>query len=275
MNKCARLVTKLWPSKSSPTLETIVQAHYSDDLFERLYKVACDSGIREHYDHFSRHCITNDFVHLFRDPQENLLGFQFWKSPPPEHAASSVRIILGGKLRLLPDARRRGLHLYSNLCAFKYFASVNTTGCTFHRVGLVNIFGFNSLVVPGLEYDTFPFSATSSDARDVILPAITELSDAGAFTIDERTGVVDVGQTFSDAAIAPPGSPFWDRPAVRKFLELNPRWQDRDIFLSWPWNPQNLACFEDAANARKVESNKQSAPDLHTSGIQSRPPFRT
>lgn len=108
-----------------------------------------------------------------------------------------------------------------------------------------------------------------------VIPQISRFCDENNFSFDQGTGTVDVGQTFpgthdsacklylynvymfhvyimfyiqADRTATLEESGFWERPAVKDFLHVNPQWQDRDIFIAWEWDEANLTKMRNAAD---------------------------
>src|SRR5262249_49190177 len=92
---------------------SIPRRDFDDALMRRLHDFA-SRLLAEDLSHFRVHAETNDVVHVYeRADTGALVGFQFWSTGPIDLPRS--RMILGGKLRVDPAFRNRGLHLVSGL----------------------------------------------------------------------------------------------------------------------------------------------------------------
>jgi hypothetical protein len=230
-------------------VETVPTPLFDSCLYEELHALA-QPLVHEDFDHFLRHCETNDLCHVFRDPACGaILGFQFWRLKQTTNPA--VKLIWGGKLRIHPSIRGRGLHLLSNLMSFEHF---NNPSVRFYRLGLVNILAFNSITAGLAQYDVFPFSKLID--ADLFVPRLHDFCDENGFHFDEGTGAVDVGHTFSEDTLSRTAGTdgFWQRPKVKEFIELNPRWQDRDVFVGWEWNTANFRAMRGLIERKAQET---------------------
>src|SRR5262245_21218645 len=105
----------------------------------------------ESFEHLSWHAATNDELHVFRHSESGeLAGFQFWRTLPG--IDDGHRVVLGGKLRIHPEARRRGLHLASGLAVLceqrRRFPAARIT-----RLSVASLFGFVSIARRLAHYD--------------------------------------------------------------------------------------------------------------------------
>ena len=145
----------------------------------------------------------------------------------------------------------RGLHLLSNLLCYERFSELSShpdgTKSRFYRIGLINLLAFNSITAGLKEYDTYPFKQLRDS--ELIVPRLHPFCSESGFHFDDETGQVDVGQVFSKDTLsitAETGGGFWARPKVKEFIKLNPRWEDRDVFISWEWSAANIAAVASA-----------------------------
>jgi hypothetical protein len=93
----------------------------------------------EGYDHFARHALTNDELHVFRRDGD-LVGFQLWRA----FTVARTRYVLGGKLRVDPSARSNGLHHASNLAVLRAQRAAHAD-LPLVRLSIASLFGFVSL----------------------------------------------------------------------------------------------------------------------------------
>jgi hypothetical protein len=85
-----------------------------DEPFLRELHALSNRLMAEDFERFRVHAETNELVHVFRRKGQ-MVGFQFWRTVPMDRR---TRAIAGGKLRILPEHRRKGLHLRSGLLYF-------------------------------------------------------------------------------------------------------------------------------------------------------------
>src|SRR5262249_8618183 len=94
------------------------------------------------------HAETNDVVHVFEHGGK-IVGYQFWRTAPLD--LPGARVILGGKLRVLPGHRGRALHLRSGL-RFFLGCKARHPFTRYYRLSVVSLFGFVSLTSALAEY---------------------------------------------------------------------------------------------------------------------------
>ncbi len=95
-------------------IRVIPRRAFTDELIARLHQFS-NPLLPEDAAHFRVHANTNEVVHIF-EHGDAIVGYQFWRTAPLD--LSGARVILGGKLRVLPEHRRRALHLRSGLRFF-------------------------------------------------------------------------------------------------------------------------------------------------------------
>src|SRR5262249_61748474 len=99
--------------------------------------------LAEDFEHFCVHARTNDVVHIYERADTGApVGFQFWRTADME--LPGCRAVFGGKLRVEPAFRRRGLHLRSGL-RFYLETQLRYPRTRFYRLSLASMFGFVSI----------------------------------------------------------------------------------------------------------------------------------
>ncbi|AUX31153.1 MULTISPECIES: hypothetical protein [Sorangium] len=107
------LLLQLSPRRPVVRVETIERRDFDDQRLRELHALS-NALMAERFEHFCVHARTNDVVHVFRRADTRaIVGFQFWKTA--RLGLPRSRAIVGGKLRISPDFRTRGLHLSSGL----------------------------------------------------------------------------------------------------------------------------------------------------------------
>jgi hypothetical protein len=201
----------------------------------------------EPYAHFAAHVRTNDTVHIFREVEGGqIAGFQFWRSEPARCAdercadercadercadeqSADERIVLGGKLRVRPDVRRRGLHLVSGLCYYLEQAPLAVAGRPLVRMSIASLFGFVS-IARHVDYAIL----VDGEVDGWVCDEMERLATESGFVYDRATGLVHVGMapTADELAAYPPE--FYASPTARAFFARNPRFPSDPRFVAF------------------------------------------
>src|ERR1041384_251231 len=94
-------------------IRAVPRSAYDDALLGRLHAFS-NHLLAEDPAHFRVHAMTNEVVHIFERTDTGApVGFQFWRTSSIDWPRA--RTIMGGKLRIQPAFRNRGLHLDSGL----------------------------------------------------------------------------------------------------------------------------------------------------------------
>ncbi len=171
----------------------------------------------EPYAHFLEHAHDNDVLYVFRGPDGEEAGFQFWKTfgePGP------VRYALGGKLRVRPEARRKGLHVAAGLALLHRERRAHPDARV-RRLAIVNPFGFASLVRRLARWEW-----VGPGANEAIHPIVARECEGSGFRFDPTTGLAHVGITPTAGQIAAYPESFWSSELVRSYLAKNPRYRE-------------------------------------------------
>ncbi len=188
---------------------------------ERLQVAGIDDGVlvplhafasrmmEESFDHFVRHVRTNDELHVYRRDHE-IVGFQLWRRLGDD----AHRLVLGGKLRVDPTARRNALHHASNL-AILLAERESHPGAAITRLSIASIFGFVSLA------RAMPHYRFIDTASPVLAAVFERLSADNGYVFDPRTGLVDVGITIPSDQIARLDASYLALPEARTYLARN------------------------------------------------------
>ena len=222
-------------------LHVIARRDFSDELMARLHAFS-NQILPEDLPHFRVHAETNEVVHVF-EHGDRMVGFQFWRTAPFPLPRS--RLILGGKLRVLPEHRGRALHLRSGL---RFFLSCKLRHplTRYYRLAVASLFGFVSITSALAEYRIFDPRPRPGDAEGAALrEAFTRIAAENDFRIDPETGLmfVDIGIAPETLAQYPEG--YLDRPEARTYARVNPGWRDNrsDVAFWFRFTPRNLAAL--------------------------------
>jgi len=226
-------------------LEISSVAHLRPAELDELHGLA-NTLMAESASHFEQHARSNDVVHCFRDHHGELLGFQFWRSGDVPNAATPTRFVLGGKLRIVPAARRRGLHLVAGLqvlrdeqAAFPHHALV--------RLANVSVFGFVTMARRLAHY----FWLDAACDRPELVALTTQLCKQSNFVFDPAHGLVQVGIVMQPATIAAYPASFWDLPQARAYVARNPAFATNGTYLTMAFDVDelNLRALADGTHA--------------------------
>src|SRR5262249_20222845 len=198
------------PAMRPPSLRirSVPRRDFTDELLARLHALA-NQFLVEDPAHFRVHAESNDVVHIFESGGA-LAGFQFWRTAPIDLPGG--RAILGGKLRVAPEPRRRGLPLRSGL-RFYLQTQLRHPTVRYYRLALTSIFGFVSITEALAEYTLFDPRAEGPEGR-AIHAAFARIAVENHFTLDEKTGLFDVGQSISDEQLSGYPASWFERPAA-------------------------------------------------------------
>ncbi len=218
------------------SLEVVLREHFTDALLAPLYQLS-NAFMAEPFEHFLHHARTNDQLHIFRRVAGQLVGFQLWRAFAGRSAGE--RFVLGGKLRILPEARRQGLHLASGLSVLlserQRFPEAAIT-----RLGVASLFGFVSIVRRVARYD-FVNEASRPDLIDVI----GEVTHASRYTFDASTGLVRVGIFITPEQLLRYPPSYFESPAARAYCARNPAFRTNGSYLAFAFevDRENLAAL--------------------------------
>ena len=203
-------------------VRTVPRRRFTPELLASLHGLA-NRLLAEPLDHFRVHVETNDVVHIYerRDTGEPV-GFQFWRTGPLD--LPGCRAIFGGKLRVDPAYRRRGLHLRSGL-RFYLENQLRHPRTRFYRLSLASMFGFVSITSALAEYRLFDPAAADAEGR-AIRGAFERLAAASHFRLDPATGLIAVGIRVTDETFGQYPPAYYERPEARIYAGVNPGWRD-------------------------------------------------
>src|SRR4051812_20369949 len=145
-------------------IRAVPRSAFDDALLGRLHAFS-NQLLAEDPDHFRVHAMTNDVVHIFeRSDTGAPVGFQFWRTGAIDRPRA--RTIIGGKLRVDPAFRNRGLHLGSGL-RFYLACQSRAPATRFYRLSMAGLFGFVSITSALADYHLLDPRATDEDGRTV------------------------------------------------------------------------------------------------------------
>src|SRR6185369_520242 len=169
------------------------------------------------------HAETNDVVHIYERADTGApVGFQFWRTAPMD--LPGCRALIGGKLRVDPAFRRRGLHLRSGL-RFYLESQLRHPRTRFYRLSLASLFGFVSITSALADYRLFDPRPADAEGR-AIRGAFERLADQNHYRLDPATGLISVGIGINEATLAQYPASYYQRPEARAYARINPGWRD-------------------------------------------------
>ena len=215
-------------------LEITLVAHLDQAALNELHGLA-NALMSESASHFEHHARSNDVVHCFRDPNGALLGFQFWRSGDVPNAATPTRFVLGGKLRIVPAARRRGLHLVAGLQVLRDELAAHPNHALV-RLANVSIFGFVTIARRLSNY----FWLDAACGRPELLALTTQLCQQSDFVFDPTRGFVQVGIAIPRATLDAYPTDFWNLPQTRAYALRNPHYATNGTYLAMAFDVDEL-----------------------------------
>lgn len=223
------------------SLDVVRRVELSEGLLAPLYELS-QAFMAEPYEHFVHHATTNDELHVFRRRSAELVGFQFWRSFAG-HAGE--RFVLGGKLRIVPEARRHGLHLASGL-SILLAERRRFPGSAITRLGVASLFGFVSILRRVARYD---FVARAS--RPDLIGVLDEVTRASNYHFDASTGLVRVGIFVTAEQLARYPVAFFESPLARAYIAKNPDFRTNGCYLAFGFDVdrENLTALAEGAAA--------------------------
>lgn len=207
---------------------------FDDATLRPLYELS-NALMAETYEHFAEHARTNDELTVFHHDGA-LAGFQFWRA----FGENGTRYVLGGKLRIVPAARRRGLHLAAGL---ELLRRELAHGQPVVRLSIAALFGFVS-IAKSLAHFEFIDGASPHAA---ILARLAADSD---YRFDPVTGLVDVGIRMTDAQVAAYPPAYFETPIARQYIARNPAYRTNGCNLAFAFDADeaNLSALARAAD---------------------------
>jgi hypothetical protein len=219
-------------------MERIRQEELSEATLRELHAMSTRL-MAEDLEHFRVHAQANELVHVFRRADTGgIVGFQFWRTAPLLLPRS--RVILGGKLRILPEFRRHGLHLLAGL-SFFLENQLRHPRTRFYRLSIASLFGFVSITEALAQYQMFDPRASGRE-EEAVRDAFLALAQESHFRVDPETGLffVDIYMTPETLGRYPPT--FFEKPAARRYASVNPEFRTNGCYVGmwFRFTPANL-----------------------------------
>jgi hypothetical protein len=222
-------------------IRAVPRSRFDDALLGRLHELS-DRLLTEDPQHFRVHAVTNEVVHVFeRSDTGALVGFQFWSTGAIARPRS--RTIVGGKLRVEPAFRNRGLHLTSGL-RFYLACQLRAPATRFYRLSLASLFGFVSVTSALAEYQLLDPRASDDEGR-AVWAAFERLANDSHYQLDAETGLAYVNIRPTPEVLAQFAPGYFGRPEARIYARANPGWRDNGRYVAFwfRFTPRNLAAL--------------------------------
>lgn len=239
-------------------IRVIPRRAFTDQLLAELHAFS-QRILPEELAHFRVHAETNEVVHVF-ERGGAMVGYQFWRTAPMD--LPGARVILGGKLRVLPEHRGRALHLRSGL-RFFLGCKLRHPRTRYYRLAVASLFGFVSITSALAEYRILDPRPTSGDAEgEAIRAAFARLAAESDFRLDPETGLifVDIGIAPETLTQFPAG--YLDRPEARAYVQVNPGWRENrsDVAFWFRFTPRNLLALVRKIRRSRSRSVRKGGP---------------
>lgn len=222
-------------------VETWRREAFADARLRELHAFS-DRLMAEAFEHFRQHALTNDVVHVFRrrDTGE-VVGFQFWRTADMPLLRS--RVILGGKLRIDPAFRNRGLHLLSGL-AFFMQQKLRHPFTRYYRLSIASVFGFVSIAGALHEY-RFVNMDSGDREEQAVAESFRRLAKQNDFRLDEHSGLMFVNIFMTAETLQAYPRAWFERPAARAYAAVNPGFRTNGCFANFwfRFTPRNLCAL--------------------------------
>lgn len=222
-------------------IRRVPRSAFTPALLADLHRLS-DRLMREEFEHFAAHARTNDIVHVFeRADTDETVGFQFWRTAPID--LPRARVVIGGKLRILPEFRGRALHLRSGL-RFLVEQKLRHPCARHYRLSLASVFGFAAIAPALAEYRFYEPDPGDRETRAVSL-AFERLAGDSHYAVDRASGLFDVRIFITEETLARYRPSFFDKPAVRAYATVNPDYRTNGRYAGFwfRFTPGNLAAI--------------------------------
>ena len=209
------------------SMDVVQSSDFDDELLQPLHALS-NAMMAEPYDHFRVHAFTNDVLHVFRQGDE-VVGFQFWRTvagPEPD-----MRVVLGGKLRIAPRARRQGLHLVAGLSVLLDEQRQHPQS-RISRIGVASIFGFSSIAKRLAHFDF----VRRGGPREDLINVVHELTRVSHFDYDPAQGTVDVGIFMTREQLEAYPAAFYEQPLPTLYAKHNPDFRSNGKYLAFAFD---------------------------------------
>ena len=196
--------------------------------------------LSEDIEHFRIHAETNEVVHVYERTDTGApVGFQFWRTAAMDLRDS--RVVIGGKLRIEPEFRRRALHLRSTV-RFYLENQLRHPRTRFYFLAVASLFGFVSIASALADYRLFDPSASDAEGR-AIRRAFEAQAAQSHHRLDEVTGLFGVAIKVTEHTLAQYSPAYFDRPEAQAYIRVNPGWRDNgyNVGFWFRFTPSNLA----------------------------------
>jgi hypothetical protein len=220
------------------SLEILWRRDFTEDRIAELHALS-SRLMAEDLAHFRVHARTNDVVHLFRRVDSGeVVGFQFWRSV--SMSLPGCRAIVGGKLRMLPEFRGRGLHLLSNLVFFLQCLARHPL-TRHYRLSIASLFGFVSITEALVDYRVLDPRDRSPEAS-AVAAAFAAIAAESHYRVDPLTGLVFVDIFVTPETLESFDSAYFQRRAARRYVAINPNYRSNGCYAGFWYRlgPANL-----------------------------------
>jgi hypothetical protein len=239
-------------------IRAVPRSRFDDALLGRLHELS-NRLLTEDPQHFRVHALTNEVVYIFeRRDTGALVGFQFWRTGAI--ARPRARTIVGGKLRVEPAFRNRGLHLTSGL-RFYLACQLRAPATRFYRLSLASLFGFVSVTSALAAYQLLDPRAADDEGR-AVWAAFERLANESHYQLDAETGLAFVNIRPTPEVLAQFAPGYFERPEARSYARANPGWRDNGRYVAFwfRFTPRNLVALARAIWRKTRAAARDASP---------------
>ncbi|WP_437552436.1 hypothetical protein WME97_14190 [Sorangium sp. So ce367] len=224
------VLLRLSPLRPAVRLETVERRDFTEPRLRELHALS-NALMAEDFGHFCVHAKTNDVVHVFRRADTGaIVGFQFWKTAPL--ALPRSRAIVGGKLRISPDFRTRGLHLVSGLL-FLIETKRRAPRTRLYRLSIASLFGFVSITEALARYELFDPKRRGAAEDEAVREAFLKLARESNYHVDDETGLFRVNIFMTEETVSRYPPRYFERPAARRYAAANPGFRTNGCYAGF------------------------------------------
>lgn len=223
---------------------TVDPRSLSADQLRQLHNFS-RSVLEEPFESFERSALWHDVVYIFkRQADGEVIGISFWRHTDLKvRDGDTIKVIVQGKLRILAQYRRLGLHVWANLW---YWYSLQRR-FPWKRIWLISIASlFNYVSMRKSISDFHLIGGDYSRGRKEDLQALhvylKELVAMDKFEFDpENPCRINVHIKIDEKTLKEFPSSFYNMPEALEYTKVNPKFADGyDLSYAFMYSMRNV-----------------------------------